>query len=88
MIKIKLELQYISEIVCVCEKQPFGVDVEIGRYIIDGASMLGMLSVAGSDVTIVPATDDKQAVRKFYEALVPYGARWEPDDVLSSKGGI
>lgn len=88
MIKIKLELQYISEIVCICEKQPFGVDVEIGRYIIDGASMLGMLSVVGSDVTIVPATDDKQAVRKFYEELVPYGARWESDDVLSSKGGV
>ena len=76
---IKLEdLNVISKLTKICEKyhDEMYVDVLNGRYVVDGASILGVTSLLGNIVTIDPNTNDVELIGSFYKDIKEIGA-WE-----------
>lgn len=76
---IKLEdLNVISKLTKICEKykEEMYVDVLNGRYVVDGASILGVTSLLGNIVTIDPNTNDAELIGSFYKDIKEIGA-WE-----------
>ena len=76
---IKLEdLNVISKLTKICEKykEEMYVDVLNGRYVVDGASILGVTSLLGNIVTIDPNTNDVELIGSFYKDIKEIGA-WE-----------
>lgn len=73
MTKFKIRLETVKNValfVAVCGEYKFDVDVCIGRYVIDGKSLMGMLSFSAdrvADVTI--HTKDENEVEKFKDDI-------------------
>ena len=76
---IKLEdLDIVSKLTKICEKyhDEMFVDILNGRYVVNGASILGVTSLLGNIVTIDPNTDDTELINTFYNDIKEIGA-WE-----------
>lgn len=60
-----------SKLIHLCEKyrDRMEVDVIYGRYIIDGCSMLGVHSLSGHVVSLMPQTNDKKLIKEFSDDL-------------------
>lgn len=59
----------------ICEKYrtAFDVDVRYGTYMVDGISVLGVLSLLGHVVQIRPITKDNDARRPFFTEIEKIG---------------
>ena len=72
---ISLEkFETISEFCKICDKYDFDINVEYGRYVIDAKSILGVTSLAGKIVRVVPITDDQNEITMFYWEIEKVGA--------------
>ena len=62
-----------ERLIRLCEKYRDcnGLDIDIvhGRQTVDGCSLLGVTSLIGRFVTVVPNTTDKEMLQKFAEEL-------------------
>ena len=66
-------VQSAERLIRLCEKYRDcnGLDIDIvhGRQTVDGCSLLGVISLIGRFVTVVPNTTDKEMLQKFAEEL-------------------
>ena len=74
MINYNLDsVQSAEKLVRFCEKcrdeMEMDVDVTHGRQTVDGFSLLGVTSLIGRFVTVVPNTTDKEMLQRFAEEL-------------------
>ena len=56
-----------EKLIRLCEfyKDVMSVDVVCGRQILDGCSMLGVVSLIGNFVTVIPNSDDENIKKRF-----------------------
>lgn len=76
MIFLKLEtLDQVNYLTNVCEtyKDKMDVDISHGRYIVDGRSVLGVTSMLGNIIKIIPRTEDELLINYFYKDLEEIG---------------
>jgi phosphotransferase system HPr-like phosphotransfer protein len=72
MTAFKIEtLTDAQNLVNICNKYPFNIDIIYSTQIVDGKSILGVSSLLGNYVSVVPITDDKDAVIKFENDIKP-----------------
>lgn len=71
--KVKLnKFEDILEFQQYCDKFQEDIDVNSGKYVIDGKSYLGVLSIAlCREVEVKIHTNDKAVTDKFYNGLKP-----------------
>ena len=75
MIFLNLDgLNKVEQLVKVCDKYEIDVDVVYGRYTLNGKSVLGVSSLMGNIVKIVPATEDKLLLGYIVKDLKEIGA--------------
>ena len=77
MIFIKLDsLETVNKFVNICTryKEKTYVDVVYGRYTLDGCSVLGVSSLIGNIVKIIPSTDDALLLGYLRKDLEEIGA--------------
>ena len=80
MIYIKLDtLEIASKLVKICEnyKAHMDIDVILGKYVVDGCSFLGVISLLDNVVEVKPITDDDLLVEYFIKELKDIGALTE-----------
>lgn len=60
-----------EKLIRLCEsyKDVMSVDVVCGRQILDGCSMLGVVSLIGNFVTVIPNSSDESLVKRFEKDL-------------------
>ena len=76
---IKIDnLDTASKLSKICEKYKNQIDTNIcyGRYIIDGASILGVSSLIGHTVRINPIVKGDVPIMEFFEELTQIGC-WD-----------
>ena len=76
-LNLSLGHEDIERVVNICRsyKNWFDVDFRFGRYVVDGCSILGVLSLIDHIVRVCPIPgDDEKIVMKLFEKLKPYGA--------------
>lgn len=72
MTAFKIEtLTDAQNLVNICNKYPFNIDIIYSTQIVDGKSILGVSSLLGNYVSVIPITDDKDAVIKFENDIKP-----------------
>lgn len=74
---LNLKHEDVERVVSICRsyKDWFNVDIKFGRYVVDGCSILGVLSLADHIVRVCPIPgDDEKIVMRLFEKLKPYGA--------------
>ena len=67
----------VEKVIGICRsyREWFDVDLKFGRYIVDGCSYLGALSIADHIVRVCPVPEDNEKIiAKLFEKLKPYGA--------------
>ncbi len=74
MICINIKYDIVNSLCGICGSVPFDIDVVCGRYVVDGTSILGVMSVLEREVELRPVTDDLDAWEMFYERVKPLGA--------------
>ncbi len=59
-IKVNLTLDNVSDVVAICRnyKKICDIDIACGSHCVDGCSILGVMYLAGHEVTVRPLTDD------------------------------
>lgn len=66
-------LQSAEKLVRLCEKyrdeMELDIDVIYGRQTVDGCSLLGVTSLIGHFVTVIPIGRDKDKIQQFAEEL-------------------
>lgn len=60
--------------VCNSYRNRFDVNIEYGRYVIDGASIIGVSTLVGKNVKINPITNDEKELNEFYLEVEKTGA--------------
>ena len=73
---LKLDsLETANELSMICDRYKENMDVDIiyGRQVIDGRSVLGVVSLLGHIVKIIPVTNDN-ATKNFYNEIEKIGA--------------
>lgn len=55
------------------ENYNINTDVVFGRYVIDGCSLLGVMSLMGHLVNIIPITNDKRILSDFSNDIISIG---------------
>lgn len=72
MIAFKIEtLTDAQNLVNICDKYSFNIDVIHGVQTVDAKSFLGVSSLLGKYVSVIPITDDKDAVIKLEDEIKP-----------------
>lgn len=72
MTAFKIEtLTDAQNLVNICNKYPFNIDIIYSTQIVDGKSILGVSSLLGNYVSVIPITDDKDAIIKFENDIKP-----------------
>ena len=72
MTAFKIEtLTDAQNLVNICNKYPFNIDIIYSTQTVDGKSILGVSSLLGNYVGVIPITDDKDAVIKFENDIKP-----------------
>ena len=75
MIFLNLDgLNKVEQLVKVCEKYEIDIDVVHGRYTLNGKSVLGVSSLMGNIVKIIPATEDQLLLGYIIKDLKEIGA--------------
>ena len=72
MFYIKLNtLDVVNKFVRICEryKDEMDIDVLCGRYTVDGASYLGVMSLIGNVVEVKPISNNDELINKLFEEL-------------------
>lgn len=81
MWKIKLDTtQICDDLVRICQKygSKMNVDICFGRYLVDGCSILGVMSLLLHEVEIwIPKTDET-TLKRFEEEITEIGA-WKEE---------
>ena len=67
-------LDKANKLVKICEKYDIDFDVLYGRYIIDGKSVLGVTSLIGHIIKIIPNTNDILLLEYIIKDLEEIGA--------------
>ena len=64
-------LKSAEKLIRLCNRYKAEMDIDItyGRQIVDGCSLLGVTSLIGHFVTIVPNSEDKETLEKFSKEL-------------------
>lgn len=55
--------------ICTPYTKEFDIDIVRGRCILDASSILGIISMLGKDVDIVPHTHNKMAIDELFEKV-------------------
>ncbi len=72
LIAFKIEtLTDAQNLVNVCDKYPFNIDVIYRQQTIDAKSFLGVTSLLGNYVSVIPATDDEEMLSKLESEIKP-----------------
>lgn len=72
LIAFKIDtLDDAQNLVNICDKYPFNIDVIYRAQTIDAKSFLGVTSLFGNYVSVIPMTDDKDAVIKLENEIKP-----------------
>ncbi len=72
MIAFKIEtLADAQNLVNICDKYSFNIDVIHGVQTVDAKSFLGVASLLGNYVSVIPITDDKNTVIKLENEIKP-----------------
>lgn len=72
MIAFKIEtLADAQNLVNICDKYPFNIDVIHGVQTVDAKSFLGVASLLGNYVSVIPITNDKDAISKLENDIKP-----------------
>lgn len=72
LIAFKIDtLEDAQNLVNVCDKYPINIDVVYRTQTIDAKSFLGVTSLLGNYVSIIPITDDKDTVIKLENEIKP-----------------
>ena len=72
MIAFKIEtLTDAQNLVNICDKYPFNIDVIHGVQTVDAKSFLGVASLLGNYVSVIPITNDKDAISKLENDIKP-----------------
>lgn len=66
-------LEKVNELVKICERYDTDIDIEYGRYIINGKSVLGVASLLGNIVKVIVNTNDNLLIEYFYRDLKEIG---------------
>jgi hypothetical protein len=77
MIYIKLDtLEVANKLVKICEQYKTHVDIDVilGKYVVDGCSFLGVISLLDNIVKIVPNTNDSLLLGYFTRDIQEIGA--------------
>lgn len=64
-------VQSAEKLIRLCEKYHDDMDIDImhGRTVVDGCSLLGVTSLIGKFVSVVPVGRNEDAIQKFAEEL-------------------
>lgn len=68
--KIKT-LDDAQNLVNVCDKYPFNIDVIYRTQTIDAKSFLGVASLLGNYVSVIPVTDNEEMLNKLENEIKP-----------------
>lgn len=72
MIAFKIEtLTDAQNLVNVCDKYSFNIDVIYRQQTVDAKSILGVSSLLGHYVSVIPVTDDEEMLSKFENEIKP-----------------
>lgn len=72
MIAFKIEtLSDAQNLVNICDKYSFNIDVIHGVQTVDAKSFLGVASLLGNYVSVIPITNDKDALIKLENEIKP-----------------
>ena len=72
LIAFKIDtLEDAQNLVNVCDKYPINIDVVYRTQTIDAKSFLGVASLLGNYVSVIPITDDKDSIIKFENDIKP-----------------
>lgn len=72
MIAFKIEtLTDAQNLVNICDKYSFNIDVIHGVQTVDAKSFLGVASLLGNYASVIPITDDKDALIKLENEIKP-----------------
>lgn len=72
MIAFKIEtLADAQNLVNICDKYSFNIDVIHGVQTVDAKSFLGVASLLGNYVSVIPITNDKDAINKLENDIKP-----------------
>jgi len=72
LIAFKIEtLADAQNLVNVCDKYPFNIDVIHGVQTINAKSILGVSSLLGNYVSVIPATNDEEMLSKLESEIKP-----------------
>lgn len=55
--------------ICTPYTREFDIDIVRGRCILDASSILGITSMLGKDVDVIPHTDDKTVKNELFEKI-------------------
>ncbi len=72
LIAFKIEtLIDAQNLVNVCDKYPFNIDVIYRQQTVDAKSILGVSSLLGNYVSVIPVTDDEEMLSKLESEIKP-----------------
>ena len=72
MIAFKIEtLTDAQNLVNICDKYPFNIDVIHGVQTINAKSILGVSSLLGNYVSVIPVTNDEEMLSKIESEIKP-----------------
>lgn len=72
LIAFKIEtLADAQNLVNVCDKYPFNIDVIHGVQTINAKSILGVSSLLGNYVSVIPVTDNEEMLSKLESEIKP-----------------
>lgn len=60
-----------QNLVNICDKYPFNIDVIHGIQTVDAKSVLGVASLLGNYVSVIPVTDDEEMLSKLENEIKP-----------------
>lgn len=72
LIAFKIEtLDDAQNLVNICDKYPFNIDVIHGIQTVDAKSVLGVASLLGNYVSVIPITDNEEMSNKLENEIKP-----------------
>lgn len=72
MTAFKIEtLTDAQNLVNICNKYPFNIDIIYSTQTVDGKSFLGVSSLLGNYVSVISITDNEEMLNKFESEIKP-----------------
>lgn len=72
MTAFKIEtLTDAQNLVNICNKYPFNIDIIYSTQTVDGKSILGVSSLLGNYVGVIPITDNEEMLNKLESEIKP-----------------